>query len=312
MVKRKNIILLLYLSILMKSKDMIPTVLVIAGSDPTGGAGIQADLKALSGLGVYGAAAITCITVQNSQGVSRIEPLPPDLVQQQVEAVLADHLVTHIKIGMVGSLEIAKILGEIVQTFSGEIIYDPVMAASTGDDLMATGALAEIQQNLLPGITVLTPNIPELALLTGIKVTGKKEIQQAAKVLFGQYPKLKCIVAKGGHGRARNGLLTDYCFLRHENKEITHEKISSINTHGTGCTLASAFCAYHVKTDSYFTSFTQTIKYVQRLLFTSSQHTVVRSSTGRGPMLHAFLQPLESSSRSKGSFSKTSIVTFRQ
>ena len=272
---------------------MIPTVLVIAGSDPTGGAGIQADLKTLTGLGVYGAAAITCITVQNSQGVSRIEPLSAELVQQQVEAVLADHLVTHIKIGMVGSLEIAKTLGKTVQTFSGEIVYDPVMAASTGDDLMATGALTEIQQNLLPGITVLTPNIPELTILTGVKVTGKKEIQQAVNVLFTQYPNLKCIVAKGGHGRVHNGLLTDYCFLRQESEEITHEKIHSTNTHGTGCTLSSAFCAYHVKTHSYSNSFMQTVNYIQRLLATSAHYTVVRSSTGQGPMLHAFMQSPE-------------------
>lgn len=273
----------------MKSKDMIPTVLVIAGSDPTGGAGIQADLKTLTGLGVYGAAAITCITVQNSQGVSRIEPLSAELVQQQVEAVLADHLVTHIKIGMVGNQEIAKTLGKTVQTFSGEIVYDPVMAASTGDDLTATGALTAIQQNLLPGITVLTPNIPELTILTGVNVTGKKEIQQAVKMLFTQYPKLKCIVAKGGHGRVQDGFLTDYCFLRQEYKEITHEKLDSVNTHGTGCTLASALCAYHVKTKSYSNSFTQTIKYMQEILATSAQYAIVRNPTGKGPMLHALV-----------------------
>jgi len=271
----------------MKSKDMIPTVLAIAGSDPTGGAGIQADLKTLTALGVYGAAAITCITVQNSRGVSRIEGLPPELVRQQVEAVLYEHQVTHIKIGMVGSVEIAKILGEALQTFSGEIVYDPVMAASTGDDLMPAEALSAIRQNLLPNVTVLTPNIPEITILTGIKIIGKQEIQQATKVLFTQYPNLQCIVTKGGHGRVHNGLLTDYCFLRQESEEIAHKKIRSTNTHGTGCTLASAFCAYHVKTKSYLNSFKQTIRYVQRLLATSAEYTVIHTSRGKGPMLHA-------------------------
>ncbi len=266
---------------------MIPTVLVIAGSDPTGGAGIQADLKTLTGLGVYGAAAITCITVQNSQGVSRIEPLAPELVQQQIEAVLADHLVTHVKIGMIGSENIARILGDTLQDFPGEIFYDPVITSTTGHNLLMSGALGEIQHHLLYRVTVLTPNIPELTVLTGQESNGKNGLQESAQRLFDKYPLLNCVVVKGGHGAVQDGLLTDYCFFRQGHHEIQHKKVSSSNTHGTGCTLASALCAYHLKTGDYRKSFIQSVSYMQRLLEESADLLIIRGTTGQGPMLHA-------------------------
>lgn len=275
----------------MKSKDMIPTVLVVAGSDPTGGAGIQADLKTLTSLGVYAAAAITCVTVQNSHGVQRIEPLPPDLVRQQMEAVLVDHRVTHIKIGMVGTPGIGRAIGEVLADFRGEVVYDPVLAATTGHDLMKDGALEEIKRHLISKTTVLTPNIPELAKLTGKNGMEKDRLQQAAQDLFTQGSMLRCIVVKGGHGRIQGNLLTDYCFFpEEEHKEIIHERVGSQNTHGTGCTLASAFCAYHVETGSYEKSFTKSIKYIDRLLKKSAQYRIIENLNGHGPLLHALQQ----------------------
>lgn len=268
---------------------MTPTILTIAGSDPTGGAGIQADLKTITSLGGYGAAAITCITVQNSLGVSRIEPLASNLVTEQVEAVLSDHFVTHIKIGMIGTGEIATAMGKILHNFQGEIIYDPVMAATTGHNLLETGALAEVKKEIIPRVTVLTPNIPELETLAGRGVSSEKEMHRAATLLFADYPALQCVIVKGGHGDGGDNLLTDYCYSAQGNDSITHEKIDTHNTHGTGCTLASALSVYHSKTGSYLKSFTHAIDYIQRLLAASACHTVIRGNNGQGPMLHGII-----------------------
>lgn len=271
----------------MKSKDMIPTVLIIAGSDPTGGAGIQADLKTLTALGIYGGAVITCITVQNSHGVSRTEPLAPELVGEQIEAVLIDQHVTHVKIGMIGTGEIATVISKSLQNFSGEVIYDPVLSATTGHNLTGQDALTVIKNILLPQITVLTPNLPELAKINDLKIDNKEVIFQAAQTLLGSYPALQCIIVKGGHGREKDGIMTDHCFLRQEKRmEIRHPAVDSKNTHGTGCTLASAFCAYHLKTGSYKQSFIRSVEYLQCLLVKSAPYKIIYNPVGYGPMLH--------------------------
>ena len=272
----------------MKSKDKIATVLVIAGSDPCGGAGMQADLKTLTLLGVYGAAAVTCITVQNSRGVCRIEPLSSDLVNQQVEAVLADHRVSHIKIGMVGSPEIAGELGSLLKGFPGEVIYDPVMAAGTGHRLLQEGTVETICRKLLPVTTVLTPNIPELRALSGINPLDKTGRQQAVRTLFAKNPRLNCILVKGGHGQVENGKLTDTCCLRKEERRMQHRQIETVNLHGTGCTLASAFTAFHMQTGDYMKSFTRSVEFLQELIRISAPHETVRSD-GQGPLLHPLM-----------------------
>ena len=150
---------------------MTRTVLTIGGSDPTGGAGIQADIKTLTMLGVYGAAAITCVTVQNSHGVTAIQPLDPELVAAQIRAVLDDHHVHHVKIGMVGSTPIARAIGESLAGFEGEVIYDPVLSATTGQPLMEESGLDSLRRELLRRTTILTPNLPELARFRGRRAT---------------------------------------------------------------------------------------------------------------------------------------------
>jgi len=276
----------------MKSKNTIATVLAIAGSDPTGGAGIQADLKTMTTLGVYAAAAITCVTVQNSKGVSRIEPLSPGLVREQVLAVLADHHVTHIKIGMVGTPELACCLGELIADFRGQVIYDPVMAASTGQGLAGQDTLRAILNRLMANITVITPNLPELmALVTamGEKKIGMMEtaleIEQAAAILLRAYPNLACVVVKGGHGQGDR--LADYCFHRSgKSQSIKHARIKTRNAHGTGCTTASALTALHLRTGDYEQAFVQAISYLQTLLALSAPADIVINVDGQGPLLH--------------------------
>jgi len=269
---------------------MVPTVFIIAGSDPTGGAGIQADLKTLNSIGVYGAAAITCITVQNSRGVMRIEPLSTSLVKQQIEAVLEDHHVTHIKIGMVGTCAIAQTIEFLLTGFSGEVIYDPVMVATTGQNLMEPSAVEGCCQGLIDKVTVLTPNLPELGILTSKKINSDAEAIAAAKILLSRYDRLRAVLVKGGHGG--DGLeMTDHLVMSMPDDAVQtlsspHPRLESRNTHGTGCTMASAFTAFHCRLGDDVQSFHCSVDFVQQALMRSISARVIKNSSGRGPLLH--------------------------
>ncbi|HDO29512.1 MAG TPA: bifunctional hydroxymethylpyrimidine kinase/phosphomethylpyrimidine kinase, partial [Desulfobacteraceae bacterium] len=262
--------------------------LIVAGSDPTGGAGMQADLKTLTAIGVYGAAAVTCITVQNSRGVTRVEPLSPALVREQIESVLADHQVTHIKIGMVGTGEIARAVARLLTDFPGQVIYDPVMVATTGQNLAAPSALDGIR-SLLDITTVLTPNWPELAVLTASEINGVLEAQGAAKSLLQRFDRLRAVLVKGGHG-GRGPEITDYLVLRtSEDIKIipaTHARLDSRNTHGTGCTLASAYAAFHCLTNDDESAFQDSVAFLQTVLVRSAAARTIKHAGGRGPLLH--------------------------
>lgn len=272
-----------------KSNHIIPTVFSIAGSDPCGGAGIQADLKTMTALGVYAAAAITCITVQNSLGVSRVEPLPADLVREQIQAVLDDHFVTHIKIGMVGTKILAETIKETLTEFNGEVIYDPVMFATTGQKLTEAPDTSSAPAGLLDVTTVLTPNLPELAMLSGKKITSDLEAREAGRFLLTTLPRLRAIVIKGGH--LHNSVdITDYFMVKTtQGVEVfseTHPRIPSNNTHGTGCTLASAFAACHCRTGDYIAAFRGSVHYIQQTLARGSGKKIIMNANGHGPMLH--------------------------
>ncbi len=270
---------------------MEPTILAVGGSDPAGGAGIQADLKTLTVLGVYGAAAITCVTVQNSRGVSRIHPLAPDLVAAQVRAVLEDHRVTHIKIGMVGTAEIAMALARVLDGYRGEVILDPVLRATTGQGLTSNEGTVAMRDHLLPRVTVLTPNLDEVFPLAGPE-SGDAGVIDCARHLLDQYPRMNCVVVKGGHGSRQDGLIEDFCILRRETVCLTHPAIDTTNSHGTGCTLASSFAAFHLKTKSYTYSFKKSISIVQALLNQNRHQVCVRNPTGKGPLLHERLREM--------------------
>ena len=163
---------------------MHATVLSIAGSDPSGGAGIQADLKTMTSIGVYGAAVVTCITVQNSHGVSRVEYVSPDLIFRQIKAVLDDQHVTHVKTGMFGSVSVAEAISEALADFRGEVICDPVMVSSTGQSLIDSGSVHELLENFVSRCTVLTPNLPELSRLTHTRIAGPQDSINAAEKLL--------------------------------------------------------------------------------------------------------------------------------
>ncbi|MDH3392927.1 MAG: hydroxymethylpyrimidine/phosphomethylpyrimidine kinase, partial [Desulfobulbaceae bacterium] len=180
----------------------VPAVLSIAGSDPSGGAGIQADLKTFTSIGVYGAAAITSLTTQNTMGVSGITVLPPELVRKQITEVLADLTVSHVKIGMVGSEETAIAIVEALRDFDGEVIYDPVIRSTSGKALCEENTPLTLAEHIVTRATVLTPNIPELAMLSGqspddLNLTGTESVTG----LFNRFPNLAALALIGGHGQ---------------------------------------------------------------------------------------------------------------
>ena len=213
----------------------------IAGSDSGGGAGIQADLKTFSALGVYGASVITALTAQNTRGVRAIHDVPAEFVAAQIDAVFSDLRVDAVKVGMLSQSEVIEVVVERLGVHDARnIVVDPVMVAASGDPLIAEEAVAALRELLLPMATVLTPNLPEAARLLGEPVAA----QEAAMISQGEELRLlgaAAVLVKGGHGSGPESvdILTDGQGTR----RYSAPRIATRNTHGTGCTLSSAIAA---------------------------------------------------------------------
>ncbi|GAB4360280.1 MAG: bifunctional hydroxymethylpyrimidine kinase/phosphomethylpyrimidine kinase [Immundisolibacter sp.] len=220
----------------------IPNVLSIAGSDPSGGAGIQADLKTFSALRVYGMAALSGLTAQNTCGVSAIEPLPPAFVAAQIDAVFADIRVDAVKLGMLGGADVVAAVAERLRHWRPPVlVVDPVMVAKGGAALLADAAVQRLREELLPLATVLTPNLPEAAALLGIAPPADlPAMREAARALHALGP--AWVLLKGGHlpGTDCTDLLYDGCAFM----PLPARRLPTANTHGTGCTLAAAIAAH--------------------------------------------------------------------
>jgi len=287
---RGNKELQLYINYYSTGKKLViqPTLLAIAGSDPSGGAGIQADLKTMTSIGVYGAAAITCLTVQNSLGVQEIQPLSADFVRKQIEAVLADHNVTHIKIGMTGTVEIVKSLGQILESFQGTIIYDPVLAATSGKSLLDSGDISCLARDLLCRISFLTPNIPELERLTDRQIHSSNAAIDSALLLLNTYPTMEGIIVKGGHMDESSETVSDFLVLRNDNAHESRKKrINNNNLHGTGCTYASAFASYLCLKNDSVSAFYQASKFMDLIIQFGVDKNLTKRGTN-GPLFHTF------------------------
>ncbi len=264
-------------------------VLTIAGSDPSGGAGIQADLKTFTAIGVYGGAAITSLTVQNTRGVFAVHPLDPALVRDQISRVLDDLDVSHIKIGMLGSGAVAQSVCSVLADFRGEIICDPVLVSSGGRQLIDPEGTETVRAELLKLCTVLTPNIPELALLTEEDCTTADALPAAAETLLHRYSRLRSVIVTGGHREPATGHVTDYLLSRLTGgaavscEKKSHPRVKSRNTHGTGCTFAAAFTAYHFVTGSDREAFQRAVDFMDVLVRKSARF---RIGHGTGPLLH--------------------------
>ena len=214
--------------------------LTIAGSDSGGGAGIQADLKAFSALGAYGASVITALTAQNTRAVSMVEPASPTMIAAQMTAVFDDLDVRAVKLGMVGG---AEAIATVAQGLAGRdlpIVLDPVMVAKSGDRLLPESALDALRNNLLPRATVLTPNLPEAADLLGCAVAETEaEMTRQAKALRAMGA--KAVLLKGGHGAGAD--CVDLLVTNGGISRLSAPRLATRNTHGTGCTLSAAIAA---------------------------------------------------------------------
>lgn len=214
------------------------TVLTIAGSDSIGGAGIQADLKTIAAHKLYGMSAITCVTAQNTLGVLGVTELDPDFVALQIRAVFEDIRPDAVKIGMVGSADIALAIADELERYQAQnIVVDPVMVASTGAVLMADDAVDAIVDRLLPLATVATPNIPEAEVLAQMDIASQRDMVDAAHAISGMLQG-GAVLIKGGHAEAN----ADDLLLTEHGREVwlRHKRIDTPNTHGTGCTLSTA------------------------------------------------------------------------
>jgi hydroxymethylpyrimidine/phosphomethylpyrimidine kinase len=217
-------------------------VLSIAGSDSGGGAGIQADLKTFSALGVFGMTAITAVTIQNTRGVSGYEALPPQVVADQIRAVVTDIGVDAAKTGMLASAPIVEAVAEAVAEMAvPNLVVDPVAVSKHGHRLLDEDAVGVLRERILPLATLVTPNLPEAAVLSGFDVTDRDLMQDAAETIQAMGP--EAVLVKGGHLPGATGA-DDLFFDGNRMVWIVGERIETANTHGTGCTLSSAIAAH--------------------------------------------------------------------
>ncbi|GHD20911.1 bifunctional hydroxymethylpyrimidine kinase/phosphomethylpyrimidine kinase [Tianweitania populi] len=217
-----------------------PIALTIAGSDSSGGAGIQADLKTFSALGVYGASAITAITAQNTRGVTAVEDLSPAIIAAQIDAVLSDLAVGAIKIGMVSRVETAHAVAAALRRHGRRAVLDPVMVATSGDRLLQPDAVEALRTELLPLSDLVTPNLPEAAILADSPVAQDERTitAQAERILaLGA----KSVLIKGGHGKGETS--TDLLFDGMNIRRFEAPRLKTTHDHGTGCTLSAAIAA---------------------------------------------------------------------
>tara|TARA_B100001057_G_scaffold344425_1_gene345416 strand:- start:3212 stop:4036 length:825 start_codon:yes stop_codon:yes gene_type:complete len=267
----------------MINKANVNNVLSIAGSDPSGGAGIQADLKAFSANRVYGMAVITALTAQNTQGVDGIYPIPADFISLQIQTILNDITVDAVKVGMTVNSEVSKAIGiKLKDSKIKNIVVDPVMVAKGGSHLLDESAIETIKEWLLPLATIITPNLPEAAvLLKKSPAKSKKEIMEQAKELLDLGP--SAVLIKGGHLQGKKS--PDLLLTSDSELWLDGERIDTKNTHGTGCTLSSTIAAYLARKLSIEEAVSDAKGYITGAIRYSSDITV---GQGHGPTNHFF------------------------
>ena len=255
------------------------TALSIAGSDSCGGAGIQADIKTMTMNGVYAMSAITALTAQNTTGVRAIQEASPEFLAQQIDAVFEDIFPDAVKIGMVSSSELIRVIAERLRYHKAKnVVVDPVMAATSGSSLMKTDAVQTLIDELLPIAEVVTPNIPEAQILSGLTVKNEDDMAAAAKAIGDTYG--CAVLLKGGHNiNDANDLL----YANGEEIRFEGKRINNSNTHGTGCTLSSAVAANLAKGYTLAESVKRAKDYISGALA-----AMLDLGKGSGPMNHAF------------------------
>ena len=267
----------------MKKKYTYPTVLTIAGTDPSGGAGIQADLKTFSALGCYGMSVITALVAQNTTGVWSIHNIPPDFVQQQLDAVMEDVRPDAIKIGMVHTSQLVEIIAATLKKYPDiPVVFDPVMVATSGDKLIEDATIEVIVSQLFPLVTLITPNMDEASLLAGMPIETVAQMQQAGNII--SRTGCKAILMKGGHLQTEQ--LTS--ILMDENGIVNtyvSDKVDTNNVHGSGCTLSSAIASYMARGEELQNAVALAQEYINGAIYHGRD---VLIGKGNGPLNHFY------------------------
>ncbi len=255
------------------------TALTIAGSDCGGGAGIQADIKTMTMNGVYAMSAITAMTAQNTTGVRAIQESTPKFLKQQIDAVFEDIYPDAVKIGMVSSSELIRVIADRLKFYEAKnVVVDPVMVATSGSALMKTDAVQTLIEKLLPIATVVTPNIPEAQVLSGMEILTREDMHAAAKKIGDSYG--CAVLLKGGHS-INNA--NDLLYVKGEFTWFKGKRVDNPNTHGTGCTLSSAIASNLAKGFSLAESVQRAKGYISGALA-----AMLDLGKGSGPMDHTF------------------------
>ena len=255
------------------------TALTIAGSDSSGGAGIQADIKTMTANGVFAMSAITALTAQNTTGVTGIMEVSPEFLEEQIDCIFTDIRPDAVKIGMVSSSGLITAIADRLKEYHAEnIVVDPVMVATSGAKLISDDAVATLKEKLLPIADILTPNIPETEVLSGMEVKTEEDMVSAARKISEQY---QCaVLVKGGH---QLNDANDLLYRNGECRWFYGKRIDNPNTHGTGCTLSSAIASNLAKGFSMDESVERAKEYISGAL-----GAMLDLGRGSGPMNHAF------------------------
>jgi hydroxymethylpyrimidine/phosphomethylpyrimidine kinase len=253
------------------------TALTIAGTDSSGGAGIQADIKTMTALGVYAMSAITALTAQNTTGVRGIMEVTPEFLGEQLDSIFTDIYPDAVKIGMVSSAKLIEIISEKLKFYNAKnIVVDPVMVATSGSKLLKDDAIETLKNTLLRQAVLLTPNIPEASVLSGISIENESDMIKAAEIISNQFG--CAVLCKGGH---RVNDANDLLYYNHKFKWFRGEKINNKNTHGTGCTLSSAIVCGLAKGMDLETSIQLAKEYISGAL-----KAMLVLGKGSGPLNH--------------------------
>lgn len=260
----------------------VVSVLSIAGFDGSGGAGIQADTKTISSLGCYATNVLTALPIQNTQGVQKIVEIPSEAIDLQIKSILEDIYPDAIKIGMVHSVELVKIIAENLKNYSGHIVFDPVMVSTSGHRLIKGETIKACKELLFPLATLITPNLDEVSVLVDKKIDTTEKMQTAGKQILEMGT--KAVLVKGGH-LDQDELIS---FLIQRDKPTEHfssPRIDTKNTHGSGCTLSSAIASYLAQGFSLSESVKNAQDYVDQAIFMAKDLEIGK---GNGPLNHFF------------------------
>ena len=256
------------------------TALTIAGSDASGGAGIQADLKTMTANGVYGMSAITALTAQNTTGVTGIMEVTPEFLEAQLDAVFSDIFPDAVKTGMVSSSELIRVIADRLKKYDAKnIVVDPVMVATSGAKLISDDAIETLKEFLLPLATVITPNIPEAEVLSGMTIKTEDEMVKAAELIFNRFG--CAVLCKGGH---QINDANDLLFTSNGPVWFKGKRIDNPNTHGTGCTLSSAIASNLAKGRSLEDAVKEAKDYISGALA-----AMLDLGKGSGPLAHNYV-----------------------